>query len=154
MAVNRSLGPKAWARAAFIAALGLAAALPASTVWRLGVLRASVVQAGWRQNPRTQAWLAEVTLHFGNGDPKHAVHRPVRVEFIDPKGRPWVWKTFVSLAPGASQDRRITAPLGLRCPGPLAQCPGLMVRVSVKKRDRSAGVQSIPTLALPKGQDS
>ncbi|HTA16497.1 MAG TPA: hypothetical protein VK786_01975, partial [bacterium] len=107
-----------------------------------------MIQAGWRRDSKTGTWSAEVELRLVNRDLRAPFHHPVRVEFIDASGHVWVWKTFVTLAPGTAQHRRISAPGRLDCAGPPGLCPDLKVRVDLRKGDRLDGVQSIPRVAL------
>jgi hypothetical protein len=109
---------------------------------------ARLIQAGWRRDSKTGTWSAEVELRLVNRDLRAPFHHPVRVEFIDASGHVWVWKTFVTLAPGTAQHRRISAPGRLDCAGPPGLCPDLKVRVDLRKGDRLDGVQSIPRVAL------
>jgi len=126
----------------------LSSAAWSGALWPLGAANARLTEAGWRLNPRTHLWAAEVELLLVNTDPRRQFHRQVRVEFIDLKGHAWVWKTFVTLVRGGTQLRRIKAPRTLNCAGPVGACPGLKVRISLKKMDRGAGVQTIPQVAL------
>lgn len=105
---------------------GLGAATPA---WDLGGADAYLLASGYRQDPHSQAWSAEVTLRLVNRDMQRPYHQALKVEFLGANGKVWDWKTFVSLDPGAAQHRRVSAPSPLDCQGPLAGCPGLKVRV-------------------------
>ncbi|HTB21383.1 MAG TPA: hypothetical protein VK914_01615 [bacterium] len=120
----------------------------AAPLWPLGKADARLIQGGWRRDSKTGFWSAEVELRLVNRDLRAPFHHQVRVEFIDSAGRAWVWKTFVALAPGTAQHRRISAPGRLACPGPPGACPGLKVRVDLAKGDISDGVQEIPNQAL------
>jgi hypothetical protein len=120
----------------------------AGALWPLDKADARLIQAGWRRDPKTGTWSAEVELRLVNRDTREPFHHPVRVEFIDAAGHAWVWKTFVTLAPGTAQHRRISAPGRLDCAGPPELCQDLKVRVDLRKGDRQDGVQSIPRVAL------
>lgn len=128
--------------------LAPAAGALAAPVWPLGKADARLIDAGWRRDSKSGTWSAEVELRLVNRDLRAPFHHPVRVEFIDSAGRAWVWKTFVALAPGTAQHRRISAPVGLACPGPPGACPALKVRVDLAKGDMADGVQNIPDTAL------
>jgi endonuclease YncB( thermonuclease family) len=125
-----------------------AAPVRAGALWPLGRADARLIQAGWRRDPKTGDWSAEVELRLVNRDLRRVFHSPVRVEFVDAGGRAWVWKTFVTLAPGTAQHRSIEAPRRLNFSGPLAECPALGVRVDLKTGEGAVGLQMIPRTAL------
>jgi len=120
----------------------------AGALWDLGRADARLLSAGWRRDPRTGAWSAEVELRLVNRDLHQAFHRPVVIEFVDAAGHGWVWKSFVTLAAGTAQNRSISAPHRLDCAGLLPVCPGLRVRVALKKGEPAAVLADIPRLAL------
>ena len=129
--------------AVLLAVLAASPAARAGSLWPLGGADARLIEAGWRRDAKTGAWSAEVELRLVNRDLTRSFHRPVLVEFVDAAGRGMVWKTFVSLAPGTAQHRRINAPGRLDCPGPPALCPALSVRVELKRGDSRAALQPI-----------
>ena len=132
----------------------LAAALavcPASAaqVWVLPHAEVRLVAAGYTRDLKRSAWEAEVELRLVNSDPRRRFHQQVQVEFVDALGKASVWKTFVSLAPGTAQHRRVRAPAKLGCSLGLEACPSIKVRVSLRKGDEQAALVEIPRTALP-----
>lgn len=106
--------------------------------WDLDGADARLLEAGYRQDPRSQDWSAEVTLRVVNRDRQRPYHQQIQVEFQGPDGKTWAWKTFVSLAPGAAQHRRVSTPPRLDCQGDLQSCPLLRVRAL-----RSGGAKAV-----------
>lgn len=139
-------GPQVQGVSPTAAAQSSQAPAPAETLWNLGKADARLIEGGWRRDSKTGVWSAEVELRLVNRDLQQAFHRPVRVEFSDASGRLWLWRTFVSLAPGAAQHRRISAPQSA-CAGPPYRCPGLYVKVDLKKEDPGERL-AIPGLPL------
>jgi endonuclease YncB( thermonuclease family) len=134
-----------------------AGASAAATTWPLGQAEARLLQAGYAQDPEHGAWEAEVELRFVNHDPRRRFNRNVTVQFVGPTGKSSDWKSFVSLAPGAAQHRRVRVPQRLACPGDLAACPSLRLRVGVEHLEQSALVEVPRTVlegptAPPEGQ--
>jgi endonuclease YncB( thermonuclease family) len=109
--------------------LAAAALAAAPGRWDLGGADARLLEAGYRQDPRSQAWSAEVTLRLVNRDRARPFHRQVQVEFAAAGAPVWAWKMFVSLAPGEAQHRIVSTPPRLDCQGDLQACPLLRVRV-------------------------
>ena len=147
------------ARLGLALVLALPAALPAADApWKLGPVEARVVEAGYRQDPKSRAWSVEVALRLVNKDRQRPFHQQVQVSFAGPDRQAWVWKTFVSLAPGAAQHRRVSTPPRLDCQGPLDSCPVLQVRVGLGRPGEAAAAVDIPHLVLggdngpPEGQ--
>ncbi|HXB97548.1 MAG TPA: thermonuclease family protein [bacterium] len=139
--------------------LALPAALAAGDApWNLGAVEARVIEAGYRQDPKSGAWSVEVDLRLVNKDRQRPFHQQVQVSFSGPDGRPWVWKTFVSLAPRAAQHRRVSTPPRLDCQGPLESCPILQVRVGLGRPGEAMAAVDVPHVVLggdtgpPEGQ--
>jgi endonuclease YncB( thermonuclease family) len=121
---------------------------PAAAVWRLSKADVSLVEAGYTRDPKHEAWEAEVELRLVNRDQRRRFHQQVQVEFVDAAGKAAGWKTFVSLAPGTAQHRRVRAPARLGCKGPLEACGALRVRISLRKGDEQAALAEIPRAEL------
>lgn len=131
-------------------ALGLLApaGAPAAQVWKVSHADVRLVEAGYTRDPKHGAWEAEVELRLVNRDQGRRFHQQVQVEFVDATGKASGWKTFVSLAPGTAQHRRVRTPTRLGCNGELGACPPLKVRVSLRKGDAKAELAEIPRVEL------
>lgn len=116
--------------------------------WDLGQAEVRLVEAGYVRDSKHQAWEAELELRVRNKDLQRRFSRNVRVEFVAADGRSAHWQSFVNLAPGSAQHRRLRAPQRLGCAGALADCPGLQVRVSLKAGDAKAALAPLPPTEL------
>ena len=123
-------------------------AAPQAPVWVAGSLSARLIEAGYTQDHKTGAWEAEVVLRFRDLSPDRRFNQAVQVQFLDAQGKVLgSWKTFLSLSPGEAQHRRVRAPSRLGCPGGLAACPSLRLRLALKVPMEPA--LAIPARALP-----
>jgi micrococcal nuclease len=124
----------------------LGGAAPAT--WSLGP-RAEVrlLEAGYGQDPGTGAWEAEAELRFVNSDEDRRFNRNVTVQFVGPDGKASSWKSFISLAPGSAQHRRVRVPNRLGCKGALEACPALRLRVGIDGLDKAVAVE-LPRVQL------
>ncbi len=128
---------------------GVASASASGASWRLGGAYARLIAAGWRFDPRAQAWFPEADLRIVDPSSRRAFHRGVRVEFIPAAGRPWVWRTFVALGPEMAQHRNVSPPGYPGFRGGLEDCPALGLRVDLRRGSPGDPVQPLPRLELP-----
>jgi endonuclease YncB( thermonuclease family) len=141
-----------WRRGLLALALGLAwpvgAQSPDKVAWVRGDLSARLIQAGYSRDVKSGSWDAQVELRFVNRASSRRFHQGVLVQFLDGQGKVLgAWKTFLSLPAGEAQHRRVMAPGNLACPGSLAGCPGLSVRLvlaSGKPLDPPAPIPQAP----------
>jgi endonuclease YncB( thermonuclease family) len=129
--------------------LGLAASLAAEPLtWNLGQVEARLLAAGYTRDPVRNVWEAELELRLYNRDSRRRFNQLLVVEFLDAAGTLERWKSFVNLAPGTAQHRRLRAPRRLACRGELAACPPLRARVSLKVKDEKAFLATLPLQAI------